>query len=108
MEYLFPSFHFQPICVFGSKVGLCRQHVDIVIVTNYIFIHCAPINIFKIVVLCSCVLNYTGNKEELQTTNALKLVFTFTYEITFTAVLFFFCRFKSPFIVLSLSLKDLL
>ena len=46
-----------------------------------------PVNIFKIVVLCSCALNNTGKKEELQTTNALKLAFTFTDEITFTVVL---------------------
>ena len=67
-----------------------------------------PINIFKIVVLCSCPLNHTGKTEELQTTNALKLTLRFTYAITFAVALFLFCRCKSPFIVLPLSLKDIL
>ena len=27
MEYLFPSPHFQSVCVPRSEVGLCRQHI---------------------------------------------------------------------------------
>ena len=67
-----------------------------------------PTNTSKIVVLCSCPLNYTGKTEESQTTNALQLTLTLTYAVTFTAALFLFCRCRSPFIVLPLSLKDIL
>lgn len=38
-EISFPYFHFQPICVFGFKVSLCRQHRT----RSYVVIHFASL-----------------------------------------------------------------